>query len=303
MDGQANDSIVFLGTAAAQGVPPIFARDLERGYAPDERNLRTRASLRLGRFCQIDAGPDVHWQLAREHLSWYDLEHLLITHSHSDHFYFDGILQKKNAAENNGRRLNVYMSTKALDWFLRSWVFLATLSEPNESDLERARAELGRWYAFHTLEFYQYAQIGELRVCPIPGAHHGRRDEEPVMNFLVELPDGGRLLYGVDTGYYDDTVFEFLAGVRLDTLVLDCTFGGRTDRPEYPYGHLDCRSFVRVLERLSAGGTIDAETSVYATHINPDQGLDHEQLDAWFAEHPFAVRTAWDGLRLPMTRS
>ena len=302
MSSQRNDSIVFLGTAAAQGVPPIFARDLERGFGPQDKDLRTRASLRLGRTSQIDAGPDISWQLTRERLSWYDLEHLLITHSHSDHFYFDGILQKKNAAQNNGRPLNVYMSEPALDWFLRSWVYLATLRQPTRTDIDEARKELGRWYRFHTLQPFEYATIGELRVCPIPGAHHGRRDEEGVLNFLVELPDGSRMLYGVDTGYYDDAVFDFLSGVRLDILVLDCTFGGRTDRPVRPYGHLDCHSFMLVLERMAAGGTIDEETDVYATHINPDQGFDHEQLDAWFASRPFGVRTAWDGMRLPLRR-
>ena len=56
------------------------------------------------------------------------------------------------------------------------------------------------------------------------------------------------------------------------------------------------------LERMAAGGTIDEETDVYATHINPDQGFDHEQLDAWFASRPFGVRTAWDGMRLPLRR-
>ena len=295
-----DDGIIFLGTGAAQGVPPIFAEDLERGLRPGDKNLRTRSSLRLNRSCQIDAGPDVHWQLAREQLSWYNLEHLLISHSHSDHFYFDGILQKKGARRNNGRQLHVHMSNEALDWFLRSWVFLGTLATPTNDDITRARKELEDWYLFHTMSFFTYESIGELRVCPIPGKHNGRRKQEPVMNYLIEFPGGTRLLYGLDTGFYDDSVFEFLTGLRLDILVLDCTFGGRSDRPDYPYGHLDCRSFMRVLERMSAGGTIDAKTSIYASHINPDQGFDHEQMDAWFAERPFGARTAYDGLRLPV---
>jgi phosphoribosyl 1,2-cyclic phosphate phosphodiesterase len=300
MNKNAENSIVFLGTGAAQGVPPIFAKDLEEASLAGDRNLRTRSSLRLGRAVQIDAGPDVHWQLTRENLSWYDLDHLLITHSHSDHFYFDGILQKKSAKKNNGRQLHVYMSTEALDWFLRCWVFVGTLREPTEQDIADAREKLEEWYRFHSLDFFEYQSIGGLQICPLPGAHHGRLDSEPVMNYLCEFPDGSRLLYGVDTGFYDESVFEFLTGLRLDMLILDCTFGGRTDRPEKPYGHLDCRSFMQLLDRMSANGTIDETTSIYATHINPDQGFDHDQLNAWFAERPFSVQAAWDGLRLSM---
>ncbi|HKJ85885.1 MAG TPA: MBL fold metallo-hydrolase [Spirochaetia bacterium] len=300
MSDKNDHGITFLGTAAAQGVPPVYASDLERGPAAHGKDLRTRSAIRIGQEHQIDAGPDTHWQLAREGMSWFDLEHLIITHTHSDHFYFDGILQKSNARENNGRPLNVYMSEKALDWFMRSWCFLGTLRAPTDDDIAVMTETLSDWYRFHTLRFFEFTTIGDLSFCPIPGAHHGRLAEEQAMNYIVEFGNGRRLLYGLDTGYYDDTVFEFLSSMQLDTVVLDCTFGGRTDRPEQPYGHLDCRSLIKVLERMSSGGTIRASTPIYATHINPDQGLNHEQLNAWFMDQPFAVQVAWDGMKITL---
>lgn len=302
--------MVFLGTGAAQGVPPVYSRTLERSIGPaspqdqlnplNDRNIRTRSSIRLGQRHQVDAGPDIFWQLARERMSWYDLEHLIITHTHSDHFYFDGILQKQNAGDNNGRRLTIHLSRASFKWFIDTWSFMRTLRAPTDTDRKAVIQQLERWYSFNILEFYTWARIGDLQVCPIPGNHTGRVPADIAMNLIVMLPCGYRFLYGLDTGYYADEVFDFLAGQELDMVVLDCTFGGRTDRPDFPDGHLDCSSLIRVLERLESRGTITATTPVYASHINPDQGLDHSGLDRRFACEPYHVVTAWDGMRVEL---
>jgi len=231
-------------------------------------------------------------------MSWYGLEHLIITHTHSDHFYFDGILQKNGAAENNGKPLTIHMSRPALNWFLTTWCVMKSLRMPDAEEMNTARRELEKWYLFDTIEQFEWSEIGDLKVCPVPGTHAGRVPEDVAMNPIVELQSGYRFLYGLDTGYYSEETFEFLGTMRLDLVVLDCTFGGRSDRPEYPYGHLHCPSFIKVLERLEALGTIDTTTPVYASHINPDQGLDHAGLEARFGDERFAVHTAWDGLRL-----
>ena len=81
-------------------------------------------------------------------------------------------------------------------------------------------------------------------------------------------------------------------------MILDCTFGARTDRPEYPEGHLDTLSFVKTLERMMAIDFIDKQTRVFATHINPHQGLFHDALQQRFDETTLNVTVAYDGLTL-----
>ena len=297
------DELVFLGTGAAQAVPAIYSRGLDApGTAERGKNVRTRSAFRLGRCYQIDAGPDYYMQAMREKASWFDLEHLFITHTHSDHFNFDGILQKDISAENNGKPVTIHMSAPALRWFLSVWCYSRTLEPPTTRDLETARDSFRPWFEFNVLPFFEWQRVGEVTVCGVPGTHTGRVAEDRAMNLLIELPDGFRLLYGLDTGYYDDETFSFLASTKLDLVVLDCTFGGRTDRGEFPAGHLDCASLVRVVTRLVDQGTITSETPVYASHINPDQGLDHDGLTRRFASEPYAITPAYDGLRVRPSR-
>ncbi|TVR64551.1 MAG: hypothetical protein EA426_00470 [Spirochaetaceae bacterium] len=295
------DELLFLGTGAAQAVPAIYSRGLDASR-PDgaraDKNLRTRSAFRLGRGHQIDAGPDYYMQSARERMSWFDLEHLFITHTHSDHFNFDGVLQKDISVENNGKPVTIHMSAPALRWFLSVWCYSRTLESPSNRDLDEARESFRPWFEFNVLPFFEWRTVGEIAVCGVPGTHTGRVPDDLAMNLLMELPDGFRMLYGLDTGYYDDETFSFLASTKLDMVVLDCTFGGRTDRGEFPAGHLDCASLVHVVARLVELGTITSDTPVYASHINPDQGLDHDGLARRFASEPYNILPAYDGLRV-----
>ena len=96
---------------------------------------------------------------------------------------------------------------------------------------------------------------------------------------------------------HPDETWEFLEDRRTDVLIMDCTFGGRTDRGEFPAGHLDIASFLRALERMDAIGFIDGATRIFATHFNPHQGLTHHQMQERFDRSAFEVTVAYDGLR------
>ena len=115
--------------------------------------------------------------------------------------------------------------------------------------------------------------------------------------YLITLPDGGKLLYALDTGYYTDETWEYLRGRQTDTLIMDCTFAGRTDRGEYPSGHLDGASFVKMLEKMNSSGFIGPRTKIFATHFNPHQGLTHDGIQEFFDRSAFSVTVAYDGLR------
>ena len=121
---------------------------------------------------------------------------------------------------------------------------------------------------------------------------------EQSINYLVGMPDGKKLLYACDTGYYRDETWEYLAGKRVDTLVLECTFAGRTDRGEFPEGHLDLASWFRTLERMARIGFVDERTAVYATHFNPHQGLGHFDIQDRLQRSPWRATAAHDGLRV-----
>jgi phosphoribosyl 1,2-cyclic phosphate phosphodiesterase len=289
-------TITFLGTGAAEGVPPPYSRSpfALRVRREGGRNLRTRSSIRIGDHHQIDLSPDYFWQMHRCDTDMYDVEHLLISHSHEDHFVFDQVVAKEMPAGTNGKPLALYLSAPAARWLERMIECTGML----EGVPQGAREALRLRYPINPLEYGCDYDIGGMRAFTVPGNHTVAASGERSINYLLELPSGNRLLYALDTGFYRDDSWEMLAGRHADLLIMDCTFGGRTDRAEFPDGHLDCRSFIRMLERMERISFIDRETTIYATHINPDQGFDHDALQAFFDASPYRVTTAYDTLRV-----
>jgi phosphoribosyl 1,2-cyclic phosphate phosphodiesterase len=288
---EAAMDMLFLGTGAAEGVPAAYCRcDDCRGVRKRGGiEVKSRSSLRIGKHYQVDISPDHYWQMLRHDTDMFDLEHVLITHSHGDHFALDGLTDKTMAKVTNERPLNIYLSNPAKDYLE------GTLEHMGISDDLRSRYQ-GRFSIFG-LEYFSSYEIGELSVETVKSNHSAHGEDEAAISYLFTLPGGTKLLYALDTGYYTDETWEYLRGRQTDTLVMDCTFAGRTDRGEYPSGHLDMASFIRMLERMSESGFIGPRTRIYATHFNPHQGLTHHEIQEAFDKSAFTVSVAYDGLR------
>lgn len=279
----------FLGTGAAEGIPALFSRNEEtqrvrREGGPD---LRTRSALRLGEHYQIDFGPDAFFQSIRCGCDYYDLEHLIVTHMHSDHFQLEALLGKEMAVDSNGKPVTVYASRPGLRWLEAS--ISASFGLPDFN----AHPAKDR-YPFVALDYYGEYRVGELTLHTVRGNHRAMTAEEKPINPLITLPSGRRFLYAVDTGYYDEESWEFLEQQHVDLLVMESTFGGRTDRGIEPAGHLDAYSFVRAVERMGRMGFLDEKTPIFATHINPKHPWNHAELQAFFDDSDFSITVASD---------
>lgn len=281
--------IQFLGTGAAEGIPPLFSRNEETRRVRNEQgpDLRTRSALKIGEAYQIDFGPDVFFQSIRCNCDFYELEHLLVTHMHSDHFQVEALVAKEMPYDTNGKPIHLYASRPGVRWLERH---LESSFGPNPL----TRKPLADHYPVTVLDYFQEYSIGELTVRTVRGNHRAMSEDEFPINPLIVLPNGKRLLYAVDTGYYDEESWEYLSDSQIDLLIMEATFGGRSDRGEYPAGHLDAYSFVRQVERMAALGVLDEQTPIFATHINPKHPWNHEQLQAFFHEQPFSIRVAYD---------
>lgn len=284
--------LVFLGTGAAEGAPAAYCRcDTCQGVrARGGVELRTRSSVRLGPHHQIDVSPDQYVQTIAAGLDMFDVEHVLVTHTHEDHFTLSGLTDKQMTRRTNEKMLYVYLSEPGRT-YVEDMVAHVPLSEND-------RRWIAEHLAFVGLEYFREYGIGGFSVQTVKGNHTARGVEERSINYLVAMPHGKRLLYACDTGYYQDDTWEYLAGKHVDTLILECTFAGRTDRGEFPNGHLDLQSWFRTLERMAGIGFIDDRTAVYATHFNPHQGLDHFQIHDRVQRSPWRATAAHDGLRI-----
>ncbi|WP_256217455.1 MBL fold metallo-hydrolase [Paenibacillus sp. OV219] len=286
--------MIFLGTGAAEGLPCYYCRC---DYCNEVRkrrgkDIRTRSSFRIDGKHQIDFSPDIFSQMNTLGLDVFDLEHLLITHTHEDHFDLAEIIAKECAVDPHPRPLNIYLSKPALSWAER-------LMDGYSTHLSKEqRSELKSRYVLVPLEYYETYSIGELLVTPVKGSHRAFGEGELANNYLIVLQSGKRILYASDTGWYSEETWGYLEGKKLDMLIMECTFGGRQDRGMHVEGHLDIPNFLLMLERMQAIGLIDAQTPIYATHINHKHDLLHDDMQLVFDQSGFNVQVAYDGLEI-----
>ncbi len=187
------------------------------------------------------------------------------------------------ALDSREEPLKVYLTSPAYKWAFEQ------LGEYDLSLINRGIIE------FVEIEYLKEYEIEGMRVQALKGNHRAHGKGEQAANYLITLQDGRKMYYAVDTGYYFEDTFELLKPHTLDLLVMECTFGSIALGAGAE--HLDVYSFVKVLEMLLEQGTINAGTRILATHINHVHNLDHEGLQAYFAQNaPVKVEIAYDGL-------
>jgi phosphoribosyl 1,2-cyclic phosphate phosphodiesterase len=231
----------------------------------------------------VDVSPDMYMQALTAQTDMYDVETVLVTHSHSDHFNLPALFEKRMSQLTNGERVEVALSKPARDYAEKAMALLDGCPEHLH---------------FTGLDYFHEYAMGGLSVRTVKANHDAHGIGEQAINYLLGLPGARTLLYTCDTGYYGEETWDYLRGVRVQTLVMECTFAGRTDRDAYPKEHQDLRSFAKMLDRMASIGVVDAGTAIYATHFNPHQGLSHHEIDKRLAKiHPRAS-AAYDGLRV-----
>ncbi|MEG0942891.1 MAG: hypothetical protein RSF86_04595 [Angelakisella sp.] len=123
---------------------------------------------------------------------------------------------------------------------------------------------------------------------------------ENCANYLVTLPTGKTLFYGVDTGPYLEETFDALKKVSLDILISECTFGNGEDSGPPPHGHLAAATCMEMFGRLLEQKTISPNTRIYLTHINHCHTATHAMLCDLFAktDFPCQMTVAYDGMQI-----
>lgn len=81
--------IQYLGTAAAEGLPALFCdcETCRKARVAGGKEVRTRTQAVVDRRVLIDFPPDTYAHALSYSLKLGQIQHLLITHSHMDHFF------------------------------------------------------------------------------------------------------------------------------------------------------------------------------------------------------------------------
>jgi phosphoribosyl 1,2-cyclic phosphate phosphodiesterase len=103
MGERKKDTLIFLGTGAAEAIPAFFCRCEYCEYARIRggMDVRSHSAFRLDPSVHIDLGPDLFYQMTKTGLDVCDLIDVLITHTHSDHLKFFELLLKDCAVVTN----------------------------------------------------------------------------------------------------------------------------------------------------------------------------------------------------------
>jgi phosphoribosyl 1,2-cyclic phosphate phosphodiesterase len=263
--------IKIMGTGAAEGIPGVFCTCpiCENARKTGGKNIRMRSQSIINDKYLIDFPPEAYLHSITNQIRLSEIEHVIITHPHEDHFYPKEFHYRKPpfGHNNESRLLNIYGSGSVAE----------KLREFPEIDPNYVR--------MHTLQSLQTLQIGELLVTALPALH--ARDMECFI-YIIES-EGKRLLYGHDSGFFPEPGMARIKSTYFDCVILDTTTGLKRDGKN----HMGVEDNITLKAMMQESGCADEKTIFVMSHFSHNGKLTHEQLEEIGARHGF--RIAFDG--------
>ncbi len=274
--------LVYLGTAAAEGIPGLFCkcRFCENARKSGGKEIRLRSGAVIDGRLMIDFSPDIYISSQRAGISLAEIGDIVFTHSHPDHCnaydlrnrgrgycYFNGQEEKLHTYGNEAVGDKITLALKG--------------------NFERYGVD----FTF-IKPFVQYS-IGGYTVTPLTVAHA----DENAYIYLIE--DGKkRMLYGNDTGIFPDETFEYLKGKYCNLVSLDCTMGYQ----DKECGHMGFSANLKVKQKLLDNKTADEKTVFVCHHFShnglcaPDVDLTYDRFSQMVNPHGFVI--SYDGMKI-----
>lgn len=267
-----------LGTAAAEGWPALFCACEACGRARrlGGKQIRRRASYQLGDTIHVDWGPDSYHSMVAFGLDYCALRHLLITHSHWDHWVPQELSWRAPGFSQipPDSHLMVYGNEH--------------VGQRMEQEMQRPMQDCA--LSFRRIEPFEQLDLGEASAVPLPANHV---PGQQALMYLLKVGEA-EVLIGHDTGWFAEEVWDYLASRQLTTVLVDCTYGTRDDRE----GHMGGAAVVETIQRLEKIGALAPDCRRMATHISHNCGSSHEDLSEFFS--PYGVEVAYDGMELAL---
>jgi len=275
--------ILYMGTAALERIPAIFCdcENCRKALAAGGKNVMTRSQALIDDQLLIDLNSETYTHFLTQGRTLWDIEHILITHAHCDHFTFEEfcccIPGKTDTLK--AEKLKVYTSRGVIE---NMWATLNTR-------IDKYTKRIPERVEFVAMDYFEAVQIGAYTVTPLPANH---AEEEQAFLFLIEK-DGKTLFYGNDTGYFGAEIDEWLVanGKHIDLLSLDCTKG---DIERNYKTHMSMSEGRAIADRFYVKGIIDDKTILFYTHFSHHCGMIYDELI--LAAGKYGFRVAHDGL-------
>ena len=223
--------LTFIGTGAAdwdwRNMPP---------------GTRGSTATLIGRSCLIDAGPTVVHSLDSFGMKLSQIAHVVITHSHNDHFQPTTIAAI--AAARKGK-VTIWAVSQAL------------------SMLE------GFPCVKHEIAAGAQFKCGRVAFTALPSNHQTSFPEEQTLNFLIESGDK-KLLYSLDGAWMiakaKNLLTKALGGRALDAVVWDATCGPTLNDWRFAE-HNDLAMIDAMRKSMLGAGLVSPETKHVFNHL------------------------------------
>lgn len=272
----------MLGTAAYERVPSMFCDCAVCRLAREQggKNLRADTQALIDGNILIDIGLDTYHNFLKTDVNFArDLEHILITHSHCDHFFLEELKMKTNHYNAKGTNTNMTLYGSA------------ECKEMYEKGVESPTLN------FRAVKAYEKFSVGKYTVVALPAVHS--RCEA----FVYIITDGeSTIFYSLDTEILDDEVYEYLknSNFKFDAVFCDCCFGWLP--VERPKTHMSLIGNVIHRDKLTEAGCVDANTKWYLTHFSHNGlfkdgvAMSHEDMSA--DAEKYGMLVAYDGMKI-----
>ncbi len=251
--------VTVLGTGSADGWPNACCSCAACRSARAQGSFRAQTCALVDDTLLLDCGPTTLLLAEQAGAPLDRMRHLLFSHAHPDHCFPAALLFRSWVRDDP---LDVVGPAAAVgacrDWVAPDAPVALTVAEPGD------RLRLGGY---------------RVRVL---AARHG--EPGSCLSYDVTGADGRRLLYATDTGPLLDETLAAVEGRAYDLVLLEETFGERTD---HGTDHLDLASFPVQLARLRDVAAVTSQTRVVAVHLshsNPTGPELSRRLADWGAE-------------------
>lgn len=276
--------VKYLGTGAAERVPAIFCKCEVCQYARQHQGKEIRTQMQTviddGELL-IDFPGDSYLHQLQHQIDFNDIEHLLVTHWHSDHFYGEDLaLRMSGYGQNLDKVLHVYGSAHVKQFYDRAFKL--------EGRFDESRL------VYHTIRPYQKVEIGNYFVYPIPG-QHGNFEEDCLIFSITNKEEGKTLFFTHDSGMPNTRDLMHLAEKELsfDFVSLDCTGQGLENSGSV---HMSLKQNVALIEKMRELNLVHEKTIYVASHFSHNGGLNYEAMKKLSEAH--GIMTSYDGMAI-----
>ena len=283
---------VLLGTGASEGIPAVCCDCPVCRHAREvkEKNVRTRSDFLIDETAMIDYSPDLFYQALQNGLFLREIRHIFLTHFHEDHISVPEMGCRLSGIPRLTFDVTVYGSAAALEQ-------VELLFERYADHTLVGAKNYFSQYKLKPLEPFVSYEIDGMKATPVLSSHRGYGVNEIGYNYVITDRRGRTFLYAVDTGWYDESTWEYLRENRpvFDYVIMECTYGDH-ELPRHQSGHLDYKNMLEMVETLGALGCISVDTPIYLTHICHLHSKTHEETEAMLLGCGWNIHTGYDGL-------